>query len=107
MGFSADSDCHDGVINSIEVDISKMVVRINADVYHEPSDRVRRNVNFEFSAVSRFSSSLSLNDIASNKTAGNINYWNANPSGVTYLYLVNGIIEIDAEALKIETNEAT
>lgn len=101
MTVSLETDLHDSVLNSLEFSCCDGRMLINLDVYAEPNASVRSNVKIEFIDVSRFVVTSNLGDLQLNKSAGNVNYWAPAESGTTYIYLINGFLEIDSKSITI------
>jgi hypothetical protein len=69
--------------------------------YEHEHEKTRREARFSFSGVKNFNSIANITDISDQGKAGNVNYITSSESGVTYIYLVNGSMEISAESLEI------
>lgn len=97
-------ELHDAVIQRTAIDYPKKTVQIDMAYYPEPIHaKSRRNASILFEGVRSISHSADFAHLADNAGAGNINYWApASKSGVTFIYLVNGVISIDARKVSVK-----
>ncbi len=97
-------ELHDAIIRRTAIDCPKKSVQIHIAYYPEPIHaKTRRSASILFEGVRSFSHSADFVHLADNAGAGNINYWApASKSGVTFIYLVNGVISIDARRVSVK-----
>jgi hypothetical protein len=97
-------ELHDAVIQRTTIDYPKKTVQIEIVYYPEPVHaKTRRNASILFEGVRCISHSGDFTHLADNAWAGNINYWvPASKSGVTFIYLVEGAISIDARTVSVK-----
>jgi hypothetical protein len=97
-------ELHDAIIQRTTIDYPKKTAQIDMAYYPEPIHaKTRRNASILFEGVRSISHSADFAHLADNARAGNINYWApASKSGVTFIYLVNGVISIDAQKVSVK-----
>jgi len=97
-------ELHDAIIHRTAIDYPRKTVQIDIAYYPEPVHaKTRRNASILFEGVRSISHSADFAHLANNASAGNINYWApASKSGVTFIYLVNGVISVDARKVSVK-----
>jgi hypothetical protein len=100
-------ELHDAVIERTSIDYPKKTVQIDMAYYPEPVHaKTRVGASIVFEGVRSISHSADFGHLGDNARAGNINYWApALKSGVTFIYLVNGVISIDARRVSVKVKE--
>jgi hypothetical protein len=97
-------ELHDAIIQRTTIDYPSKTVQIEIAYFPEPLHaKRRRKASILFEGVRSISHSADFAHLADNAGAGNINYWApASKSGVTFIYLVNGVISIDARQVSVK-----
>jgi hypothetical protein len=97
-------ELHDAIIQRTAIDYPKKTVQIDLAFYPEPVNaKTRSDASILFEGVRSISHSAEFEHLSDNAKAGNINYWApASKSGVTFIYLVNGVISIDARRVTVK-----
>jgi hypothetical protein len=70
--------------------------------YYRKDSSVREPIAFLFEGVKLVSQIMSMERLGSNAFAGNVNYWIPQHGGVTYIYLSDGCISIEAERISFD-----
>lgn len=101
-------DLHDAVIKNVAMDFSRREIVIGIDYYQAPDASVRRPGYIVFLGVNAVSQNIDFLRLSSQEWAGNITYWVPSVGrGVTYIYLSDGFVSVDAEVVDIaSTSEA-
>ena len=98
-------ELHDGVIKIMTVDYTTGSIGIEIEYFRSAESTVRTGALIEFSNVLAESTIINLKDLKDNSSAGNINYVRTEKGEgkyfKTYIYLVNGCIEIVAENINL------
>lgn len=100
-------DLHDAIIDGVEIDFNNHTAVIYIKYYKSDESANRINGNIKFSNVSFAAQNFSISDLDINKTAGNVSYWIPSANfGSTYIYLVQGYIQITSDPPSLLENEA-
>jgi hypothetical protein len=96
-----DIELHDGLITGLQIDVIGKSVKIFIDFYPTIKASTREKIIMEFSDVESISQLMNISKINRNRSAGNINYWIPDEGSTTYIYLIDGCIEIKAKTISI------
>ncbi len=104
-----DIELHDALIHRAEIDYPKQTIRVEIEfypspqVYPSPQAPKRKRGVIAFDGVRSISHTADLVHIKRNAFAGTINYWApAKKDGVTFIYLVNGVISVTAKKVSFK-----
>lgn len=99
-----DLELHDAVIKRMSVDYEAGTLQIDMDYYPvlgHSSERAPLIISF--SGVEKISGIADFVNLKDNSSAGNVGYWHpSTKSGTTYIYLISGLLAIDAKSIEIE-----
>lgn len=99
---SVDVELHDAIVESASINYMRKSVSLIVAYYPDPvtsSKRIRAKITF--SGVERMSGITDFLELASNRAAGNISYWQpATGAGTTYIYLSGGLLSVTAKSLR-------
>jgi hypothetical protein len=104
LGFA--NDLHDAVLESFQTDFGKGEASIMLAAYENEDDSERKRFKIRFVGVKNISIAANLSDIRDNVRAGNVNYFTTSDKGHFYMYLVNGLIAIEAKECEAHPDEA-
>lgn len=101
----ADLELHDATLDAMNVDHEGASVTLNVSAYLHPDSSDRRvPVEILFTGVHHLNQISDLDELADNRTAGNIVYWNpATGSGTTAIYLTGGLLAITADSVEVRS----
>jgi hypothetical protein len=86
-------DLHDARVDSLLIDFQKKTVTLDIEYYESESSTQRKKGSITFTEVSAVNQVLDLREVAANRKAGNVNYWQpAEKAGSTFVYLVHGCL---------------
>lgn len=88
-------ELHDAIISNIEVNLGSISVLLKCYL-HEGSDK-RIDLRINFSGVRSCGVSMDHVSLENNARSGNVNYWIPKNNGTTYIYLMDGCINIDSK----------
>ena len=98
-----DIELHDALIHRAEIDYPKQTIRVEIEFYPSPQAPKRKRGVIAFDGVRSISHTADLVHIKRNAFAGTINYWApAKKDGVTFIYLVNGVISVTAKKVSFK-----
>ncbi|WP_150115708.1 hypothetical protein ACDI35_06195 [Xanthomonas axonopodis pv. cajani] len=96
-------DLHDAIIESISLDFSTRTLKIYTNHYQSRKSSKRSKLIISFYKVANYSCLSDLESILDNSKSGNINSWSpAKGKGTTYIYLVEGCIQVAADNVEID-----
>lgn len=95
MSVFEDSDFHDAVLKRIDMNYEKLELQIEVLAFKDENSTARTELLLRFFGLASFLVSSNCKSIERFSKTGNINSWLRNEDGKSYLYLVNGIIEIE------------
>lgn len=90
-----DLELHDALIKCVSTDCVAKTMLLTLE-YYPKGARGRLPLWLLFSDVESVSQMLSMDKLASNAFAGNVNYWIPEQNGLTHIYLSDGCIAIKA-----------
>ena len=103
----SDIELHDAQIDSSTVDFVGRTITLGISYYATSNEKTRAEARLVFEGVQSISTIVSLEHLAKNRNAGNVNYWvPVSGSGTTYIYLVDGCIAVCAESLRVEKRKS-
>lgn len=98
-----DIELHDALLKKLQVNYVEKTAAIDIEFYETEQSSTRLGATIAFEKVANISHISDFNRLEINASAGNINYWvPAKNKGVTYIYLVDGCIAIDASIVSIK-----
>ena len=100
MVFSENTDFHDAIVHSVTVDFSFRKVVIQLSAYENSESKTRTKAECKFQGVQRFSALTNFEILFDNQLSGNVSYL-SKTNKTSYLHLIGGVIEIEAEDMAI------
>lgn len=94
-------ELHDACLQWMHIDYVAKTVRIDLQFYLTPESSKREMASLVFSKVDSVSHIGDLISLEDNAAAGNVNYWIPRRTGLTYIYLVDGCIAIEAQDIEL------
>lgn len=96
-------DLHDATIESISLDFRTRTLTIYTNHYQSSESSKKEKLVINFYKVTSYSCLSDLESILDNSKSGNINSWSpATGKGTTYIYLVEGCIQVAADRVEID-----
>jgi hypothetical protein len=97
-----DLELHDAVLNQLAVDFAGRSLTLFVDAYLGSDDKTRSTVEIRFTDVSDMSCMADFANLATNRRAGNINYWVPSAEGkASYIYLSDGCIAVKSAQIAV------
>lgn len=96
-------ELHDALLKSTTIDYVAKTLTIGIEFYQDAfKDPKRKSAFIVFDGVTSFSQTSNFDHLQMNAAAGNVTYWKPDLEGVTYIYLSEGCISIEAEKMRFE-----
>ncbi len=98
-----DVELHDAILQSLSVDFEAGVLTLRLDAYLAQADSQRQALIVTLRGVDDLTCVAEFASLATNRRAGNVNYWSPGAAGApTFIYLNDGCIVIRAKQLQVE-----
>lgn len=90
---------HDAQVESVTVDPVAETVTVDLLAYEAQQSSDRIAISIQFKSVSAISTVLGFENLARNRGAGNVAYWEiAKKAGTSFIHLTGGTIAITSKA---------
>lgn len=95
-------ELHDAIIQRWTIDVEKRELHLTLSAYVSSESAARQPIEIRFLELRNFSCVTDLLRLDDNRRSGNVNYWvPSEAGGVSYIYLVDGCLSIDAGKLTL------